>query len=153
VSKKTFTKEKAFTLVELLIVIVIISILAATAVVALDPVKRFRDARNSRRLQDVNTILTAFHSFIIDNNGVFPTNVNTVEKQIGTCSSGGATPCTGAASACLDMTTDMVKYLKPLPVDPSWTSAQTGYSIVVDTNNIVTVKACAAELTPISASR
>jgi len=40
--------KKGFTLIELLVVIAIISILAVVVFVALDPVKRFADARNSK---------------------------------------------------------------------------------------------------------
>ena len=42
-------KRRGFTLIELLVVIAIISILAVVVFVALDPVTRFQDARDSRR--------------------------------------------------------------------------------------------------------
>lgn len=141
-------RAAGFTLIELLVVIAIIAILAVTVFVALDPVTRFADARNSRRWTDINNYLTAVHSYIVDNKGVLPTGLSTslAETQIGTCSSGGATNCSGAAAACVNLTTPLAKYLKSLPYDPKIGSvATTGYSVAVDANNLVTIKACGAE--------
>ncbi len=138
--------KKGFTLIELLVVISIIAILATVVFVALDPVQRFADARNSRRWSDVNNILTSVSEYIVDNDGTLPAGVSTTEKQLGSCTSGGATACTTAAAACLDLTTPLAKYLKSIPADPDGGSASTTkYSIVSDANNIVTVKACVAE--------
>ena len=138
--------KKGFTLIELLVVIAIMAILATVVFVALDPVKRFADARNSRRFSDVNSILTAVHEYIVDNNGAIPAGITTTEKQLGTCTTGGATNCAGAQAACLDLTSILAKYLKTIPLDPNnGLAAATKYSVVVDANNIVTVKACAAE--------
>jgi len=83
--------KKGFTLVELLIVVAIIAILAVLVFVALDPVTRFSDARNSRRWSDVNSILTAVHEYIVDNDGALPAGLSVTESQLGTCGSGGGT--------------------------------------------------------------
>lgn len=141
-------KKNGFTLIELLVVIVIIAILAVSVFVALDPATRFADARNSRRWSDVNSYLTAVHEYIVDNEGTLPTGVTTsmAETQIGTCPSGGATLCSGATSACVNLTAPLAKYLKTLPQDPDTGSASTtGYSIAVDANNLITISACSAE--------
>lgn len=149
--------KKGFTLIELLVVIAIIAILAVVVFVALDPVKRFADARDSRRWSDVNSILTATHEYIVDNGGALPTGLSTsmAETQLGTCNSGGATLCTGAATACVNLTTPLATYLKSIPVGPgtSAATATTAYSIEVDANNIVTVTACGAENQTVSVSR
>ena len=138
--------KKGFTLIELLIVIAIIGILATVVIVALNPVQRFADARNSRRWNDVNSILTAVHEYIVDNDGALPTGVTSTEKQLGTCGSGGNTQCATAQAACLDLSTPLAKYLKTIPIDPGGGSASTTYySVVSDSNGIVTVKACNAE--------
>ncbi len=138
--------KKGFTLIELLVVIAIIAILATVVFVALDPVQRFADARNSRRWSDVNNILTAVSEYTVDNNGTIPSGITTTEKQLGNCASGGASACTGAAAACLDLSTTLAKYLKSMPLDPDAGSVSTTkFSVVADANNIVTVKACAAE--------
>lgn len=139
-------KKRGFTLIELLVVVAIIAILSVTVVVALNPVQRFGDARNSRRYADVNSILTAVHEYVVDNDGSLPTGVNTTLKQLGTCTSGGATLCTGAAAACLDLSTLLSKYLKTIPFDSKTGNASTSaYSIVSDANGIVTIAACSAE--------
>ena len=138
-------KRKGFTLIEILIVIAILVIMATVVVVALNPTKRFQDARNSRRSSDVQSILTAIHQSIVDNNGTMPAGISTTEQQLGTCASGGATPCTVASAACLNMATTLATYLKSIPVDPNGTAASTQYSVIMDANNLVTVKACGAE--------
>lgn len=140
--------KKGFTLIELLVVIAIIAILATVVFVALNPVTRFADARNSRRYSDVNSILTAIHEYIVDNDGSLPSGLSTSmsETQLGTCASGGATLCSGAASACVNLSTPLVPYLKSIPLDPAdGTASTTAYSVAVDANNIVTVTACSAE--------
>jgi len=152
-----------FTLIELLLVIAIISALAITVFAALNPVQRLKDAKDSRRTSDVDTILTSIHQYIVDNKGALPSGLTTgmSEVQLGS----GPTGCTIAtggcgvvSTACTDLSTPLTKYLKSVPVDPSgsptYTASKTGYSVVVDSNNIVTVKACGVEgSTNISASR
>jgi prepilin-type N-terminal cleavage/methylation domain-containing protein len=148
---KLLLQKKGFTLIELLLVIVIISILAVTVFVALNPSKRIKDAKDDRRLSDINSILSAVHSSIIDNKGALPSGLTTgmVEKQIGTNVTGCALATNGCSVAgdadCVNLTTPMVKYLKTIPKDPDGTDELTKYSIVVDGNNMVTVKACNAE--------
>lgn len=138
-------QQKGFTLIELLLVITIIAILAVVVVVALNPAKRLMDSRNSRRYSDTQSILTAVHEYIVDNNGTIPSGITTTEKQLGTCVSGGATVCTTAAAACLDLSSTLAAYLKSMPVDPLGSASTTYYSVVADANNIITVKACSAE--------
>lgn len=145
---KKMSLKKGFTLIELLVVIAIIAILATVVFVALDPVRRFADARNSRRWNDVNSLLTANHQYIVDNDGSLPTGLSTsmAETQIGTCATGGDTLCPGAATACVDLSTPLATYLKSLPQDPeNGTAATTGYSVAVDANNLITISACGAE--------
>ena len=137
--------KKGFTLIEILIVIAIIVIMSTVVIVALNPTKRFQDARNSRRQSDVESILTAIHQSIVDNNGTMPAGISTTEQQLGTCVSGGATLCTGASAACLNLSASLSAYLKTMPIDPNGSAATTGYSVVADTNNLITVKSCSAE--------
>lgn len=156
--KKISQKNTGFTLIELLLVIVIISILAVTVFVALDPAKRIKDARDARRATDVNSLLTAIHEYIIDNKGSAPSGLSSTEKQLGTAASGCAISSGGCAvttAACLDLSTVMAKYLKSIPTDPNdGTDATTKYSAVQDSNGIVTIRACGTEgSTNISSSR
>lgn len=157
---KMIKKKDGFTLIELLLVIAIISILAVVVFVALNPLQRFKDSRDARRTSDVDTILSAIHSYIIDNKGSYPTGLSAgmSEAQLGT-SGTGCTVSTGGCSvstaACLDLSTPLIKYLKSIPTDPNGgTASKTNYSVVVDANGIVTIKACGTEgSTNISTSR
>lgn len=159
---------RGFTLIELLLVIAIIAVLSVAVFAALNPAQRLKDAKDSRRTTDVDTILTAIHQSIIDNKGTLPTKMPAAgtTKQLGTGATGCAltnTHCTIAATDCADLMVladaqDLLPYLKSMPIDPdggtTYTAAKTGYAVVVDSNGIVTVTACGTEGTiAISASR
>lgn len=153
-----FIKErnpKGFTLIELLVVIVIIAILAAVIFVALDPIRRFAEARNDRRWNDVNTILTAVHEYIIDNRGAMPTGLTApmAETQLGTDAAGctlsnGGNAC-GTVTACLDLSTPLEAYVTAISPDPSTgTAGKTAYSAEVrqvGTSMLITVRSCDPE--------
>lgn len=153
--------QKGFTLIELLIVVAIIAALAIAVFVALNPAQRLQDANDARRSADADTILTAIHASIVDNDGALPTGLTTgmAETQLGTGGSGCAIAtggCSVVAVACVSPT--LTAYLKSLPIDPiggtTYTAAKTGYSVTVDANNIVTIKACGTQgTTNISVSR
>jgi prepilin-type N-terminal cleavage/methylation domain-containing protein len=140
-----------FTLIELLVVIVIISVLAVTVLVALNPPKRIRDAKDDRRLTDIDSILTAVHEYFVDTKGSLPSGLSAgmVEKQLGTATSGcaissGGCNVTGDGD-CVDLNSPLSTFFLSIPIDPSGTAALTKYSIIVNSNNMVTVKACAQE--------
>ena len=76
--------KKGFTLIELLIVIAIIAIVASVIFVALDPISRFRDARNAQRWQDVEAVGDAVRIYQIDNKGQVPPGVDENWKMLGT---------------------------------------------------------------------
>lgn len=140
-------EQKGFTLIEILLVIGIIAVLATVVIVALDPAKRFQDARDSRRLSDIQSILSATQQYIVDNKGILPPGLDMTERQIGTAI-GGCTLTTNTCSVsgdgdCIDLSSTLAKYLKSMPSDPaSGSSTQTHYSVVADANNLITVKAC-----------
>jgi prepilin-type N-terminal cleavage/methylation domain-containing protein len=141
--------KKGFTLIEILLVVAILSILLVVVFASLNPAKRLQDTRNARRWNDVNQVLTAVHECLVDNKGDYTDCGLTspqAETQLGTCGSGGATLCTGAAAACdSDVATDLATYISSIPLDPSdGSAATTGYSVTV-ANGIVTIKACSAE--------
>ncbi len=145
-SRPCVSTKKGFTLIEILLVIGIIAVLATVVIVSLDPATRFQNARDARRLADLQSILSAVQQYIVDNRGVLPAGLDTAEKQIGTAASGcelttGA--CGATASYCLDFSGTLAPYLKDMPYDPETGSVtQTHYTAVVDGNNIVTIRAC-----------
>lgn len=130
--------QKGFTLIEVLVVIAIIAILAAIVLVAINPAKRFQDARNSQRHANVESILSAVQQEMLDNKGKW----------------GCATAIPGSATVIgkttLDLAPCLSAYLAIMPVDPSkagahWTSVadyDTEYTIKQDATTLqVTVDA------------
>jgi type II secretory pathway pseudopilin PulG len=139
---------KEFSLIELFVVITIISIFSAVVFLVLDPVTRFKDSRNSKRLTDINNILDAVHNSIDDNGGSLPVGLksNMSVTQIGTSISDCDTSCdTATASACINLNAPLARYLKNVPTNPTTgTSAETGYYIYLN-SNIITVGSCISE--------
>ena len=150
------TAQSAFTLIELLVVIAIISVLATVVFVALDPAGRLLDARNARRTNDVQSILTALHECVVDNDGDLTgcgLSTSMAARQLSTAAAAAGcdddgTAC-GTNAACLNLTTQLTPYFldgEP-PIDPSLasTSIETHYGVTVNANNIITVTACTVE--------
>ena len=148
--------RKGFTLIELLVVIGILAVLAVVVFAALNPAGRLADARDTRRWSDANTILTAIHEYLVDNEG-YPTGVTTsmAQTQLGSALTGCADDGCGAVDACLDLSTPLAAYLKSVPVDPSLAvdATETHYSIETTAAGIVTITACDAEGSVITVSR
>ncbi len=146
-------KAKGFTLIELLVVITIIGILAATIFVAIDPAKRFAQARNGRRYSELSALLDAVLTFSIDNKGNLPANIDSVAASsqiLGTAATGcdaGCTPAGTTLGACADLTTDLVdKYLAAIPIDPKdGTAAKTLYAVNKTANGRIKLTSCSAE--------
>ncbi|MFZ3032139.1 MAG: type II secretion system protein, partial [Candidatus Moraniibacteriota bacterium] len=140
------SKQQGFTLIEILLVIGIIAVLATVVIVSLDPATRFQNARDVRRLADIQSVLSAVQQYIVDNRGTLPSGLDTTEKQIGTSATSCALTdgiCSANTTYCLDLSTTLAPYLKDMPYDPeNGSAARTHYTIVVDSNNIVTVRAC-----------
>lgn len=148
--------RRAFTLVELLIVIAIIAILAVVVFVTLDPLTRFRDARDSQRWSDVTAVLDAAKLDQVDRRGTYLDAIANLTAGsyyvIGTCTTGANTTCTAhtAQAACADLTGLVTAGKTPsIPHDPSTgTAANTDYYIMRTATGALTVGACDPENTP-----
>lgn len=155
-------QRKGFTLIELLIVIAIIAILAAVAFVALDPLTRFKDARDAHRWSDISAMLNAAKTDQVDNKGNYTAAIQAMTAgqvyMIGTdvalCTAYNAncdTPVTGAAT-CVDISGLVTAgKLAAVPVGPNgagtWTAGHTGYTLQKDATGALTARSCESENT------
>lgn len=135
------SREKAFTLIEILLVVGAIAILAGIVILAVNPKKQIGDTRNAQRKADVNTILNAVYQYDIDNGTALLDALSTAATEI----------CMTSASNCtslqdLSLLTSQEKYLVSIPIEPLKTNSNgVGYTIKKDTYNRVTVAAQFAE--------
>ncbi len=149
---RTNTTQKGFTLLEILLVVAAISILAGIVIVALNPAKQLGDTRNAERRSDVNAILNALHQYSIDNDGAFPSEIDSSSSSyqvIGSDGSGANTTCGAVTteSAAADLSSDLVPtYIVGIPTDPSTgNDGNTDYYVNKDSNGRITVGACDPE--------
>ena len=63
----TAHKKRGFTLIELLVVVAIIGVLAAVVLIAINPARRLRQARDSGRKSDVSQLATALQAYYTTN--------------------------------------------------------------------------------------
>lgn len=150
--RKKRQRSTGFTAVELIVVITLIGILLGMVVVAIDPVSRFKNARNQQRRADVAMLLGALYQYYSDNRGNIPTHIDSVTASaqvFGTNATGCNASCTATttAVACVDLTAALVdKYLSSIPIDPqTGTSGNSEYYVNVLAGNHVVVGACDPE--------
>jgi len=152
---------KGFTLIELLIVIALIAIIAGVIFVALDPLTRFRDARDARRWSDASETITAIKIDQVDNRGPYLSAITTMTAgevyMIGTGTTGCDAPTcdtavTTGTDKCVDLTGLATEgYLASVPISPdgdgTWTALLTGYTLERSTTGTLTIRSCESENT------
>ncbi len=158
--KGIFLKKKnfGFTLIELLIVIAVIAILTSIVFVALNPLARFQDARNSARWTDVNAMLSALKLHQVDNGGLYYGDIQNLENDkyfmIGSGDNASAIVCSNPTveleQYCIDLSfySEERGYLPSVPIDPGSNETNeeyTGYYLMKDSNGSITVGSCYEE--------
>ena len=145
-------KSRAFTLIEVLVVIGIIAVLAAVVLVAVNPSRQFKLARDSQRVSNVNALLNAIHQNMAEHRGIFtcagsakviPTTVTIVRDSTSGLHDGDIAPCI------------VPDYISSVPFDPVITGTHftssadynSGYEIFRDSNGRITASST-GELTP-----
>lgn len=118
--------KKAFTIIEILIVVGIISILAVALLVLVNPAEAQRRTRDTKRLKDVQFIESVVKQYLddggtgfIDNSVCTATNVcySRYNAAIGT---DDTTPCAAANYNWIgEGDIDLCNYARAIPVDPS----------------------------------
>lgn len=151
-------KLRAFTLIEILIVVTIIAILAAAVLVGIDPARRLQTSRNARRRSDLVSLLEAIKQYQVDHEGSLPStsvaidsttaSVQIIGESVGSC---GSLTCTGqtvVGSNCgiTGLDTDLDGYIGDIAFDPKTGDANdTRYYVNNMGNGIIVVGACDSE--------
>ncbi len=136
-----------FTLIEILVVIGIIALLASVVIVAINPSRQFKLARDSQRLSNVTAILNAISQNTAEHKGIFDcTNqISNTAKIIKSDNTTGID-----IASCL-----IPNYISSIPFDPSNTNAHyidntdynTEYTVSSDAQGRIIVSAI-GEITP-----
>ncbi len=147
------TARLGFTLIELIIVVAIIAIVAATIFVAIDPAKQLHAARNSSRWADVTSILEGIKRYQFENDGELPAidgspgSVQIVGLNIGTCDAITCGVHPVASGGCsIDLSSALRPYMKKIPHDPKTGTEQNArYYVNKDEYGLISVGACDSE--------
>lgn len=138
-------KHKAFTLLEILLVIAAIGILVAIVIVAINPQRQLAQVRNSERVSDSNTIQKGITQYLIDE-GTFPASINTLaDGQIVEICAPTVDEATCISDGLTDISAITPRYLAQIPTDPNASGNSSGYALQ-KTNDTITIFSLNTEL-------
>jgi len=138
--------SRAFTLLEILLVVGAVGILAAIVIVAINPQRQLGKARDAERQSEVTTLKDGIDQYSLNNNGQHPSEieVNTFKEV---CDTEAVDP-SNCSSDHVDLSGVVPDYLSAIPRDPqaSDTNEDTGYEVGKNKNGNIVVKAPNTEI-------
>ena len=140
---KLYKRFKAFSLIEILIVVALMIILATITIIAINPAKNFRDTRNAQRSSDVSAILNAVTQYTSEQGNAIG-DFGTIEV----CTTGTTAIGTDTVNGEVDLSALLVdEFIVEIPRDPSQDEANTatGYTICQTDGGRVQIDAPLAE--------
>ncbi len=127
------------TTIKTILVIIVVALLIGIMVFVINPAGQLREARDTKRQTDLETIADAIAGFAKDNSGQVPFEITT--KATPVCRSGVNLHCAGM----INLNALTGAYLQAIPADPmSGTAIDSGYAILWD-GRTVTLTAPSAE--------
>ena len=122
--------KKAFTLLEILLVIAAIGILAAIVIVAINPQRQLAQVRDSERQSDLNTLNSALQQYLIDE-GAYPPAIASlpvgVTREI--CAGGVSEgDCESTGKVFLESAL-VPRHLAAIPRGPNTSGDETSYQV------------------------
>lgn len=146
-----FEQRRAFTLVELVVVVTIFAILAAAVYVAIDPTRRINEARNADRNEDLVELVDALARYEKDNGASYQALEEAAVGNyymIGTCTAGAESACAlkETQSNCIDLAGLTASYLEAIPMDPVTGSPEmTSYYLQKNEDETLTLGTCSPD--------
>ncbi len=140
---------RGFTLIEILVVIGIIAVLAAVVLVAINPARQFKLARDSQRVSNVNALLNSIGQNVAEHHGIFTCGTTALVLP-------ATATVVKSGTGGVDLAPCVVPtYVSTLPFDPSATGAHyasltdydTEYVVYQDADGRVTASST-GEITP-----
>ena len=151
-------KNEGFTLIEVLVVIGIIAVLASVVLIAINPSRQFKLARDLQRSTNLDAILNAIHQNISEHKGIFVCSgvaraVPTVFTRV---KSSTVSSDPGDIANCL-----VPNYIASLPFDPSLVGAHfasttdydTGYDLYMNSDGRLVASSTGELSSPITSMR
>ncbi|GIW65988.1 MAG: hypothetical protein KatS3mg094_507 [Candidatus Parcubacteria bacterium] len=147
-------KKRAFTLIEVLLVIGIIVLLAGAIIVAINPARQFQKTRNTQRTTDTLAIRNAIAQLQVDNQGRWVcTSSQNYQNSLPTNTT--YIIATGTESANqINLSCLVPDYLQRLPRDPSLdpNATETQYTVRINETEGNRLEVCAPNTEPAGSS-